>query len=83
MHSTTLPALDEFVDKRTLLPVVKDHLATEQSVNWFVRCHRDQLAANGALILVAGRLRFHPARFKQSVVEIGARAAGAGIGDDR
>jgi hypothetical protein len=79
MHSTTLPALDEFVDKRTLLPVVKDHLATEQSVNWFVRCHREQLADNGALILVAGRLRFHPARFKQSVVEIGARAAGAGI----
>ena len=82
MHSTTLPALDEFVDKRTLLPVVKDHLATEQSVNWFVRRHREQLADNGALILVAGRLRFHPARFKQSVVEIGARAAGAGIGDE-
>ena len=79
MHSTTLPALDEFVDKRALLPAVKDHLATEQSVNWFVRCHRDQLAGNGSLILVAGRLRFHPERFKQSVVEIGARAAGAGI----
>ena len=69
--------------KRTLFPEVRGHLASEQSLNWFIRQNREQLAIDGALILVAGRLRFHPERFKQSVVEIGARAAGAGINFER
>ena len=81
MKSTTLPALKEFVDTASLLrdEEVAKQYPSEQSLKWFVRKNRDQLAADGALILVTGRLRFHPERFKQSVVEIGARAAGAGI----
>lgn len=70
-----LPALDEYVDLRALLPAVVHTFPTQDSVKWFVRQHRGELAENGALINITGRLRFHPGRFAQAAVEIGNRAA--------
>lgn len=75
MRDTELPTLDEYVDLRGLLENVKQAFPTEDSVRWFVRRHRDALAASGAVIIITGRMRFHPARFKQAAVEIGQRAA--------
>ncbi|MFN3544933.1 MAG: hypothetical protein ACK4UX_08800 [Thiobacillus sp.] len=75
MDVTELPPLDEFVDLRDLLGCLRPAYATEHSVRWFVRRHRDALAASGALIIVAGRMRFHPQRFKATAVELGRRAA--------
>lgn len=73
--SGTLPALDEYVDLQDLLSSVKPAFPTEDSVRWFVRRHRDALAAAGAVIIITGRMRYHPARFKQAAVAIGQKAA--------
>lgn len=75
MRHTDLPPFDEYVDLRGLLDVVKQAFPTEESVRWFVRRHRDSLATSGAVIIITGRMRFHPARFKQAAVEIGQKAA--------
>lgn len=77
MQDTQPPAatLDEFVDLRALLPSVNHTFPTPDSVKWFVRQHRAELAEAGALINITGRLRFHPERFQRSAVEIGRRAA--------
>lgn len=75
MKNLDLPSLDEYVELRTLLPVVEQTFPSEDSIRWFVRRHRDVLAASGAVIVITGRMRFHPARFKQLAVEIGQRAA--------
>ena len=82
MQSTenTTPPLGEFVGMAALLKIdaVHAHFPTRHSLEWFLRRNRDQLAERGALILVAGRLQFHPTRFQAAVVEIGRQAA-AGI----
>ena len=70
-----LPALDEYVDLRSLLPTVKTTFPSADSLKWFVRQHRDELATAGALINITGRLRFHPARFQAMAVQIGRGAA--------
>lgn len=75
MSNTELPPLDEYVDLQGLLETVKQAFPTEDSVRWFVRRHRDELAAAGAVIIITGRMRFHPTRFKQVAVEIGHKAA--------
>lgn len=75
MSYTELPSLDEYVELPALLDSVKPTFPTEDSVRWFVRRNRDALAASGAVIIITGRMRYHPARFKQSAVEIGQRAA--------
>lgn len=75
MRDTELPPLDEYVDLQGLLDNVKQAFPTEDSVRWFVRRHRDALAASGAVIIITGRMRYHPQRFKQAAVEIGQRAA--------
>lgn len=75
MTNTDLPPLDEYVDLQTLLNDVKQAYPTEESVRWFVRSNRAALASSGALIVITGRMRFHPARFKQAAVEIGQKAA--------
>lgn len=67
---------DEFVDKAAMQDQLKDSYPTPQSFAWFTRVHRDQLVAAGALIIVAGRQRFHPERFKDVIVEAGAIKAG-------
>lgn len=75
-HETT-PPLKEYVGTAALLATegVSRHFPTKHSLDWFIRRHRDQLAACGALIIVTGRLHFHPDRFEQAVVEIGRQAA--------
>jgi len=75
MRDTDLPPLDEYVDLQGLLDNVKQAFPTEDSVRWFVRRQRDALAASGAVIIIAGRMRYHPQRFKQAAVEIGQKAA--------
>lgn len=75
MRDTDLPPLDEYVDLQGLLADVKQAFPTEDSVRWFVRRHRDALATSGAVIIITGRMRFHPARFKQAAVQIGQKAA--------
>lgn len=64
-------ALDEYVDFGTLLPTVRSTFPSKHSLNWFVRRHRDELAAAGALICITGRLRFHPTLFQRAAVDIG------------
>lgn len=75
MRDTELPSLDEYVDLHALLGGVKDTFPTRNSALWFVRQHRDALVASAAIIIVAGRMKFHPGRFKQTVVAVGQRAA--------
>ncbi len=75
MQTTDLPPLDEFVDLPALQPSVASVFPTLDSVRWFVRRNREALAEQGALIIVTGRMRFHPARFKAATVAIGQRAA--------
>jgi hypothetical protein len=67
--------LDEYVDLAGLRPAVEPAFLTDDSIRWFCRQHREALAEAGALILVAGRLRFHISRFKQAAVQIGRQAA--------
>lgn len=75
MQDADLPPLDDFVDLDTLQVAVSATFPTPDSIRWFVRRNRDALVARGALIVVAGRMKFHPGRFKQAVVSIGQRAA--------
>lgn len=74
MQVTELPPLDAYVDLSGLLDNVRQAFPTEDSVRWFVRRHRDALAASGAVIIVAGRMRYHPDRFKQAAVQLGQKA---------
>lgn len=73
-HTADLPPLGEYVDLNDLLPQVQHTFPTIDSVRWFVRVHREQLARAGAVIAITGRLRFHPERFQQLAVEIGRQA---------
>lgn len=68
-------ALGEFVDLAALHDLVKEKYPTRASLQWFVRNHRDALADAGVLIVVAGRLHFHPGKFSEFVVESGRAAA--------
>lgn len=75
MSNTELPSLDEYVDIDALQPGVSAAFPSIDSLRWFVRRNRPALVERGALIIVTGRMRFHPGRFKQAAVEIGQRAA--------
>jgi hypothetical protein len=75
MHTPNENPLADFVDLRELLPRVKQTFPTEQSLKWFVRQHRAELAESGALIVITGRLRFHPQRFMEAGVAIGRNQA--------
>ena len=55
-----LPSLAEYVGPHELLPEIKNHIPSRGSLDWYVRNHRDALAEAGAVIVVAGRLRYHP-----------------------
>lgn len=63
--------LGEYVDISALLPSVEHTFPSKDSLKWFVRRHREELAAAGALICITGRLRFHPTLFQRTAVEIG------------
>lgn len=71
-HATPLDAFVEFQD---LHQSVQSIFQTEDSLKWFLRRNRAKLVDSGAMIIIAGRMRFHPERFKQTAVEIGQRAA--------
>lgn len=77
MRSTSqhLPPLAEYVDLPGLLPAVQPTFPTLDSIRWFVRGNRETLSRTGAVIALAGRLRYHPALFAQTAVEIGRNAA--------
>lgn len=72
--ASELPPLAEFVDLPDLLQQVQPHFPTADSIRWLLRNHRERFATAGAVIVIAGRLHFHPPRFKQVVVEIGRAA---------
>ena len=75
MTEIQLPALDEFVSLDSMFADVESTFSTLDSLRWFVRRNRDDLVRRGALIIVAGRMRFHPALFQRATVEIGQKAA--------
>lgn len=78
MQNTTHhnPPLAEYVDlKTTQEKLGKGNFPTLDSLRWFVRRNRDRLAASGAMIMVAGRQKFHPELTEEVVVETGRRAA--------
>lgn len=74
MRTEDLPPLAEFVDLNDLLSQVQPKFPTVDSIRWFFRNHREELGRTGAVIVVAGRLHFHPQRFQQAVAEIGRAA---------
>lgn len=76
MQDTVKRHLGEYVELRELLPKVEQTFPTEDSLKWFVRRHRQALVDSGALIIVAGRMRFHSDLFQGAAVEIGRRTAG-------
>lgn len=75
MTETEIPSLDEFVDLATLQASVATTFPTVDSVRWYVRQNRVALVEQGALIIVAGRMRFNASRFKLAAVSIGRKAA--------
>lgn len=72
-----LPALDEYVDLLDFVKQVAHTFPTADSLRWYVRQHKKALADAGALIVITGRLRFHPERFQRAAVEIGRGAVRA------
>jgi hypothetical protein len=80
MQDTIKHHLGEYVELPELLPTVQQTFPTEDSLKWFVRRHRQTLVDSGSMIIVSGRMRFHPELFQGAVVEIGRRAAGKPAG---
>lgn len=66
-----LPPLGEYVTLSQLLLLEAHTFNSADSLKWFVRRNRAALADAGAIIMVAGRMRFHPALFEQSAALIG------------
>jgi hypothetical protein len=50
---------------------------SEESLRWFVRQHRDELIAAGAIVAPAGRKLISPQAFDKAVLSIGARLLSA------
>lgn len=75
MRKASLPPLAEYVCLNDLLPQVEKHFPTIDSIRWFYRNHGEQLRRAGAVVMVAGRLYAHPARFQRVATEIGMAAA--------
>ncbi len=83
MHTTAtpMPPLAEYLDRKEAQRHLANHYPTEQSFAWFIRRNRDRLAESGAMILVAGRQKFHPGLTEQVVLEAGRRAAMMEVGE--
>jgi hypothetical protein len=75
-----LPPLAEYQDIKTAQETL-GHFPTLDSLRWFIRRNRDQLADKGALILVAGRQKLHPGLTEEIVKETGRLAAIGGGGE--
>jgi hypothetical protein len=73
-------ALADYVDQGGLQqrPGIRDTFPSNESLKWFVRRNRDELVARGAIIIITGRLRFHPDLFQEVAIDIGRRAARLG-----
>lgn len=69
-----LPPLAEYHDIKDTQPKIEG-FETLDSFRWFIRNNRERLAESGALILVAGRQKFHLDLTRQVVVESGHLAA--------
>jgi hypothetical protein len=69
-----LPPLAEYQDLKTAQETL-GHFPTLDSLRWFIRRNRDQLAESGALIMVAGRQKLHPGLAEVVVKEAGRQAA--------
>lgn len=70
-----LPPLAEYLDPHDVQTRLKTYYPTTQSFKWFARQNRDRLAEIGALIIVAGRMKFHQRLTEQVVLEVAHRAA--------
>lgn len=75
MNTNNRHEFDDFVDKKTMMEQVSVAYPTGQSFTWFTRINRARLVAANAMILVAGRWRFHPDRLKDVIVKVGADKA--------
>jgi hypothetical protein len=65
--------LSKYQERRpTLFPSV-------HSLQWFVRQHRAELVAMGALLIVGGRSTVNESAFDSVVVEVGQRTAAANV----
>lgn len=54
---------------------------SKTSMTWFLRRHRSDLIATGALLMIAGRWFANPEKFDAYVLEEGSRAAARRIHD--
>ncbi|WP_427914830.1 hypothetical protein ACPWT1_07935 [Ramlibacter sp. MMS24-I3-19] len=61
--------LDEYGATRTNV------FPSKTSMTWFLRRHRSDLIASGALLMLAGRWFVHPDKFDAYVLDEGFRAA--------
>lgn len=79
-QQSNAPALADYVDLQGLQQVagIPETFPTLDAIRWFVRRHRGALVAHGALILVAGRQRFHPVLFQDVAIAVGKAAADRG-----
>ena len=78
MHQTTastLPPLTEYLERTEVQQLFAAHYPTEQSFSWFIRRNRERLAECGALLMIAGRMKLHPALTERVVLEAAHRAA--------
>lgn len=78
-QTRTSPALGDYVEILDLSrdPAISKSYPTTDSIRWFVRKHRALLVARGAMIIVAGRMRFHPDLFQEVAIEVGLVSAAA------
>jgi hypothetical protein len=75
MNTNNHHEFDDFVNKKTMMDQVSVAYPTSQSFAWFIRINRDRLVAANAMILVAGRWRFHPDRLKDVIIAVGVDKA--------
>ncbi|MBI1396935.1 MAG: hypothetical protein GC151_13235 [Betaproteobacteria bacterium] len=59
---------DYALSRQSIFPAIS-------SFQWFLRRHRERLAADGALVHIAGRNYIHPQRADHVIADIGAELA--------
>lgn len=65
--------VDAFVPLREMQKQLQNLFPNDNSFRWFIRNNQPGLAANGAMISIAGRLMFHPEIFRDYVLAEGRR----------
>ncbi len=78
-----IPPLAEYVDLDSMQARLSGFFPTATSFRWFVRQRRDILVDELALIMVAGRMKFHPALTETVVVKVGRQSASRMTEGDR